>query len=149
MCSICQFPVEDDDVRTRCPHCGLPFHAECWDENYGCSAYGCPQVNALKPSGPVAAAQAPRPQGGSAALAPEPFPWDFLFLGASAVSALVGLVAFGVPCLVVLLVTLSASLFTKRRRRKALFLLCVLICVAGAVGGSVTSQYLWISLVNK
>ena len=48
VCSICQCDIEPDEQVTECPECGLPFHAECWEENFGCSTYGCPQVNALK-----------------------------------------------------------------------------------------------------
>jgi len=48
MCSVCQCPIEDDESVRKCPDCHLPFHEECWQENLGCSAYGCPQVNALK-----------------------------------------------------------------------------------------------------
>ena len=47
LCSICQSSISDCDGRTACPCCGLHFHADCWTENCGCSAYGCPQVNAL------------------------------------------------------------------------------------------------------
>jgi hypothetical protein len=144
LCSICQFPVEGDEVRTWCPHCGLPFHAECWEENYGCSAYGCPQVNALKP----ARAAAPRPAA-PAALGPDPFPWDFLFVGAGAVSALVGLVTYGVPSVLVLLVALTARVLRKRKGPVWVLLLCVLVCLAGAVGGFLASRYLWAALANK
>src|SRR5882724_11294773 len=42
-CSICQCSFESGESRTSCPTCHLPFHAECWQENRGCSAYGCPE----------------------------------------------------------------------------------------------------------
>ena len=48
LCSICQSPIDDGEDTLACPECHLPFHAECWQENMGCAAYGCPQVNALK-----------------------------------------------------------------------------------------------------
>ncbi len=48
LCSICQSPIDDGEDILACPECHLPFHAECWQENMGCAAYGCPQVNALK-----------------------------------------------------------------------------------------------------
>jgi predicted RNA-binding Zn-ribbon protein involved in translation (DUF1610 family) len=41
LCSICQTTLIAGEVVLACPSCGLPFHAECWDENRGCSAYGC------------------------------------------------------------------------------------------------------------
>ncbi|MCW8133944.1 MAG: hypothetical protein KIS92_26600 [Planctomycetota bacterium] len=40
-CSICQTAVIAGEQMLTCPHCALPFHAECWAENRGCSAYGC------------------------------------------------------------------------------------------------------------
>src|SRR5439155_11036441 len=47
VCSICQWEITADAEKQRCPECGLHFHAECWKQNYGCSAYGCAQVNIL------------------------------------------------------------------------------------------------------
>ncbi|HLX62913.1 MAG TPA: RING finger protein [Planctomycetota bacterium] len=41
LCSICQTAVITGEHIVFCPFCQLPFHAECWDENRGCSAYGC------------------------------------------------------------------------------------------------------------
>lgn len=41
LCSICQTAVIAGERVVQCPYCGLPFHSECWDENRGCSAYGC------------------------------------------------------------------------------------------------------------
>jgi hypothetical protein len=47
VCGICHSPITAVDQVTDCGSCGLPFHAECWIENHGCSAYGCDQVGAL------------------------------------------------------------------------------------------------------
>src|SRR5437763_261566 len=41
VCSICQTGIIAGERVLECSFCGLPFHAECWDENRGCSAYGC------------------------------------------------------------------------------------------------------------
>ncbi|MCZ7648017.1 MAG: hypothetical protein M5U26_22620 [Planctomycetota bacterium] len=41
LCSICQTTVIAGESVVACPCCALPFHSECWDENRGCSAYGC------------------------------------------------------------------------------------------------------------
>jgi predicted RNA-binding Zn-ribbon protein involved in translation (DUF1610 family) len=41
LCSICQTALISGERAVACPCCALPFHAECWDENGGCSAYGC------------------------------------------------------------------------------------------------------------
>lgn len=40
-CSICQSVIISGEEVVSCPHCQLPFHKECWNENKGCSAYGC------------------------------------------------------------------------------------------------------------
>ena len=48
LCSICQSPIEEGDDVLKCSVCHLPFHPECWQENLGCSTYGCSQVNILK-----------------------------------------------------------------------------------------------------
>jgi formylglycine-generating enzyme required for sulfatase activity len=173
-CGICQHPVEPAEERTQCPHCGLPFHADCWAENHGCSAYGCPQVNALKPPADESRAAPPQrseeggdgrtrtevadlaefalPQRseeggdgrtrGRPAPPPEPFPWDFLLLGASALGVLVSLFTFGVPSLVLLPVVLVANLSRQGKKSWAVFLLSFLVCAAGMVGGYVASCYL-------
>jgi hypothetical protein len=46
-CSVCMCAIESSEETTDCPACGLRFHADCWTENRGCSAYGCAQVGAL------------------------------------------------------------------------------------------------------
>lgn len=46
-CGVCHAPITVFDDVASCPSCGLIFHAECWQENLGCSAYGCAQVGAL------------------------------------------------------------------------------------------------------
>ena len=48
-CAICQSSIYTAEKTIACPKCGLIFHAECWQENMGCAAYGCEQVNALAP----------------------------------------------------------------------------------------------------
>ena len=58
LCSICQTAIIAGEEVVSCPHCGLPFHQECWAENQGCSAYGC--------------AGAPQPAKGSATRVSEP-----------------------------------------------------------------------------
>lgn len=40
-CSICLSVIISGEDVIQCPYCQLPFHAECWEENKGCSAYGC------------------------------------------------------------------------------------------------------------
>ena len=49
MCSVCQTIIAADETLTNCTVCGLPYHVECWEGNFGCAAYGCHNVNLLKP----------------------------------------------------------------------------------------------------
>jgi predicted component of type VI protein secretion system len=48
-CGVCHSQITRFDETTVCPSCGLAFHHDCWQENQGCSAYGCAQVGALAP----------------------------------------------------------------------------------------------------
>jgi len=44
-CSFCGMPIELGETQAICPLCRLPFHAQCWTDNYGCVSYGCEMVN--------------------------------------------------------------------------------------------------------
>jgi uncharacterized Zn finger protein (UPF0148 family) len=48
-CPVCGTLIENNDAKIVCPSCKATFHAECWQDNKGCSTYGCKQVNALNP----------------------------------------------------------------------------------------------------
>ncbi|MDB5173884.1 MAG: hypothetical protein JWN51_2657 [Phycisphaerales bacterium] len=52
MCGVCHSTISIFEETAECPSCGLPFHTDCWAENRGCSAYGCPQVGALEEKAP-------------------------------------------------------------------------------------------------
>ncbi len=41
LCSYCQKPIEKSEKPIMCPQCRAPHHQECWQENGGCSLYGC------------------------------------------------------------------------------------------------------------
>jgi len=98
-CGICQSSVYPTEATTTCPKCGLTFHAECWRENWGCAAYGCEQVNVLKPKDanePVVE-ELPPP----IVTETERLPWDFVLLGAAAIALLASALSYGVPSLLV------------------------------------------------
>ena len=42
-CPYCQSKIKLDADFTVCPSCGTPHHKECWEENKGCTTYGCPE----------------------------------------------------------------------------------------------------------
>ena len=53
LCAICQSGIVAGERILHCPSCDLPFHEECWNENRGCSAYGCksaPITSNMKPT---------------------------------------------------------------------------------------------------
>jgi hypothetical protein len=43
-CGICLSAINDAEARAACPACRAEYHAECWQENGGCAIYGCSQV---------------------------------------------------------------------------------------------------------
>ena len=40
-CPYCQSKIKQGSDFTVCSHCGTPHHKECWNENGGCTTYGC------------------------------------------------------------------------------------------------------------
>ena len=49
VCPYCQTGVKESEAKL-CPICGMPHHAECWQENGGCTVYGCTgKVQAERP----------------------------------------------------------------------------------------------------
>jgi hypothetical protein len=48
LCSICQTKIIIGEDVVKCSACELPFHHECWQENKGCSAYGCTNAPATE-----------------------------------------------------------------------------------------------------
>src|SRR5690606_28157577 len=103
LCSICQTPIQVGDPSTSCDECHLPFHIECWEENLGCSAYGCPNVNALRlgpdiqiNSPPPLPTRFPATSSNNSNRAEGEIPWEYLLLAASALGTFLGLLCFGI-----------------------------------------------------
>lgn len=40
-CPFCKSAFKDGDDVNVCPSCGIPHHQECWNENKGCTTFGC------------------------------------------------------------------------------------------------------------
>lgn len=40
-CPYCQSKIKINADFIVCSYCGTPHHRECWDENSGCTTYGC------------------------------------------------------------------------------------------------------------
>jgi hypothetical protein len=136
LCSICQTPLDPIERRTDCPECRLPFHADCWESNLGCAAYGCGQVRFSKAGPDVRSAAPDMPQTDpaptlSTPLRPQRFPWEFLVLSASVFALPLGLFSYGVIPLA--LTTGTAGLFSKTSRPTTRSVLAVAMLV-GTVG---------------
>jgi hypothetical protein len=149
MCGVCQSSIIAYEENTTCPSCGLSFHAECWAENYGCSAYGCSQVNVLAPAQELAHGSEPQAGEMAAETMDEAgpharsgqVPWEFVLLAASVFSALLGAVTFGVPSLIV--AGGSLAFFARSRRegggRNRVVLLSAALGVLGVATGLAVS----------
>lgn len=40
-CPYCQTNIKESGDKVICPDCHTPHHRECWEENRGCTTYGC------------------------------------------------------------------------------------------------------------
>jgi len=40
-CPYCQTNIKESADKVVCPACHTPHHKECWEENRGCTTYGC------------------------------------------------------------------------------------------------------------
>lgn len=50
VCPYCRAPVEaPEDEVVECPGCGTPHHADCFQENGGCTVFGCTAAPAAEP----------------------------------------------------------------------------------------------------
>jgi hypothetical protein len=145
-CGICQSAIEPAEETHTCPSCGLTFHAECWQENWGCSAYGCNQVNALKPAG-ADQPSAAESQAIAEELEAAPFPWDYLILGVCAFAMLLSGLTFGVPSLLATLAIITRINFRDRIKSDMnLWLMgaSAAACAIGIIAGWMMSSFWWL-----
>lgn len=139
-CCVCQSSIYPDEKTTSCPKCGLTFHAECWEVNFGCAAYGCEQVDVLRPkNSDPAAEQLPPPVEEPI----ESLPWDFLLLGAATIALLASTLTFGAPSALVILGVAIRTLKTKTVWRPIRFAALVFAVIGLAIGITV-SRFWWV-----
>lgn len=138
LCSICQTPIESDEPKIDCGRCSLPFHEECWRENLGCSAYGCPNVNALK-RGPDILITNPPP------LPPleDGIPWEFVLLAASVFATILGTFMCGLPTIVVAVINGVYLAKTARQPNMAAVVTCFVVCGIGLLVDLVVSAQIY------
>lgn len=152
ICSICHSTISDEEQTSVCPSCGLTFHADCWHENFGCSAYGCPQVNALQPpASEVENSTETAMTGDSGVLSSATedeseaagFPWEFIFMAISVVGSLLGALAYGIPALIGAIGTgVYLAFYQDSRQRRIVAIIALLVCILGTAGG-IYASYLW------
>jgi hypothetical protein len=150
-CGVCQSPIQPGEHTTSCPDCALTFHADCWQDNYGCAAYGCSQVNVLSPQTAVevlddnatesslagSQADAADETASSGGVAPE-----HALLASSVLGTLLGALAFGVPALLALV---ACVVHAKRSpKTPALVYAAMALSVLGVLGGVAFSYYWWL-----
>jgi hypothetical protein len=143
-CSTCHSPIAAGESFVSCPDCAMHYHAECWQENFGCSTYGCAKVNCLKPDEtPALPAAASASHESSTELAPPAVPWEVMLFAAS-IGSLLGALLFGglsaivvIGCLVVMI--------RRRPRRWGLLIAALMIGCAGIAVGLVLSDFWYFS----
>lgn len=139
-CAICQSSIFPAEETTTCDKCGLTFHSECWQENLGCAAYGCEQVNALAPKeespAPEQAMQQPIVE------AIEPLPWSFLLLGAATIALMLSSLTYGVPSVLVGMAS-TYRLWKKKHLRDRPLDWAIGLSLLGALAGLSLSRIWW------
>ncbi len=138
-CGVCQSMIDVAEQTTTCSECGLTFHTECWEGNWGCCSYGCGQCNILKPPGADDGKEKPA----EIVIEKEVFPWDFVILLVAAVAMLPSAFTFGAPSALVLIGT-GARLFTPGKKRFAALAGAAAVCILGIAGGIGVSSYWWL-----
>jgi hypothetical protein len=43
-CPFCQFTIKSNRGAVLCPVCKVPHHKACWEENKGCTTFGCKET---------------------------------------------------------------------------------------------------------
>jgi len=142
-CGICHSGIQHDEEMTTCIDCSVTYHTDCWMENYGCSTYGCAQVNSLKPQEVIAQEEAiATADAKHSEPAPErKLPWELILIAGSAAGSLVGALLFGVPALVIAILTIV--MMKRQELQKKMALVALLIAVLGFVGGLALSDFWW------
>lgn len=49
VCPYCRAPIEDETEGIVCPGCGTPHHGDCFEENGGCTVFGCSSAPPAEP----------------------------------------------------------------------------------------------------
>lgn len=47
VCPFCKTEIKEEDAVKVCPACNIPHHESCWQENRGCTTFGCSEQNSV------------------------------------------------------------------------------------------------------
>ncbi|PHS04595.1 MAG: hypothetical protein COA78_16380 [Blastopirellula sp.] len=145
-CSICQTSIQPTDHVTSCGECDLPFHVECWEENLGCSAYGCSNVNTLR-TGPDIQISSPPPLSSNmftnevVPLPEDGIPWEYVLLAGSALGMILGLLCFGIMSVVSLVATISYFVMSGKDKPSPILVSCIIMSLIGFCFGLTCSIF--------
>ena len=45
ICPFCKTEIQEGDSVKVCPACNIPHHEDCWEENKGCTTFGCSELH--------------------------------------------------------------------------------------------------------
>jgi hypothetical protein len=147
-CSVCHSVIEADEPTIRCPDCDMVYHDNCWQENFGCSSYGCPQVDSLRP--PEVQSEEPAPQTAATSTAspegdePPAQPLEPILLAGSIIGSLVGALMFGGLAAIVAIVS-TIVLLGGKHRRTGMLLAALVISVVGLAAGLIVSDLYYLN----
>ena len=134
-CGVCHAAITDSEESIKCSDCAVSFHTECWQENFGCSSYGCPQVNALKPA-PRIDLSAFEPLTSDE---PSMLPWGLILLAASVVGSILGSLLFGGLAAIVAVISV-VMLVRGKYQRRGLLIAAIILSIIGIVVGLAVSD---------
>ena len=109
--------------------CELPFHTECWSENFGYSAFGCTNTDILRTTTPPFIIDDGQNQSEISDLPTNDLPWGNIFLAMNLIGGLFGLLSYGVPSLF-----LSIGAFYFSQKKKLADNQYTLVIVSGVIG---------------
>jgi TM2 domain-containing membrane protein YozV len=87
VCPYCRCPLQEGEPQTVCPGCDTPHHSDCFEENGGCTVFGCSHAPSDEPPVHVSVGElssTPTATPAAVAVAPMPAPPPPPFIGSSA-----------------------------------------------------------------
>jgi pSer/pThr/pTyr-binding forkhead associated (FHA) protein len=139
-CGVCHSAIEAAEEITVCPDCLTNYHTDCWHENYGCSTYGCGQVNSLKPAAVVE--EEAKIAAQVAVGPPMVTPWELILMAGSLIGSLIGAVLFGIPAAVVA-VACAIRLSKGANAKRGILVGAFVTSILGIAIGAASSDVFW------